>query len=79
MSRSREARFLRRLAERRAATATGNKFGAADPRQIPDRRQEERRDPSLTPAQIEARMRELGISGDRRSGQRRSRGERRSA
>jgi hypothetical protein len=67
-------RFIRRLRKRREAAARadpGVKFGAADPRSGGDRRQAERRDTSLTPEQVEARMKALGISTDRRHGDRR--------
>lgn len=72
-------RFLRRLrkrqAQERARADPGVKFGAADPRSGEDRRQAERRDLSLTPEQVAARLRELGIS-DRRGGDRRQRSRR---
>jgi hypothetical protein len=67
----REHRFLRRLAERRQAA-----IRAADPRHIEDRRQAERRTESLTGEQLDARLRELGIT-DRRQGQRRQQRDRR--
>jgi hypothetical protein len=49
----------------------GAKFGAADPRSGDERRQAERRNTSLTAAQVEVRMKALGISTDRRTGDRR--------
>jgi isopropylmalate/homocitrate/citramalate synthase len=68
----REHRFLRRLAERRQAA-----IEAADPRHVEDRRQAERRTESLTGEQLDARLRELGITTDRRQGQRRQHRDRR--
>jgi hypothetical protein len=77
------ARIARRLKRRREARAKdkrmrelGAKFGEADPRAGEDRRQVERRDTSLSPAEVERRLKQLGIT-DRRRGQRRSGGERR--
>jgi hypothetical protein len=72
----RRARFLRRLAARRAAGEAGQKFGADDPRRD-DRRQAERRTEPLTGEALERRLRELGLTHDRRVGQRRSGADRR--
>lgn len=65
---NRKARVERRLARRQAA----------EPRQEEDRRQQQRRmDPPLTGEELERRLRELGIAGDRRRANRRTQGERR--
>jgi hypothetical protein len=65
--RSRQRRNERRLAE---------KMQQIEPRQE-DRRQAERRAETLTPAQLEVRLRQLGLNADRRIGQRRRYSDRR--
>jgi hypothetical protein len=67
---NRQARFLRRLAERRQAA-----LQAAEPRAT-DRRLQERRTEGLTGAALDARLKQLGIT-DRRAGPRRSGADRR--
>ncbi len=58
------AQFARRLAARLAA-----RQAAAEPRQVADRRTEQRRaDPPLTGAALDRRLAELGITADRRGG-----------
>jgi hypothetical protein len=81
-------RFLRRLARREAGGQTKQQRRAAelaerhirwigDPRAGEDRRQAERRSENLTGQALDARLAELGITGDRRKGQRRTGGDRR--
>lgn len=73
MTRYAESRADRRLAARQKARAE------AEPREVEDRREEARRvDPPLTGKALDKRLRELGITADRRRGERRSRGDRRS-
>lgn len=70
-----EPRAVRRAAKRAERAARAAERAAqhplGDPRAGEDRRGQERRSASLTPEQLEARLRALGISTDRRRGQRR--------
>jgi hypothetical protein len=59
-------------AEQRAADKLARKMAAIEPRSGNDRRQAERRTEALTGKALDDRLAELGITGDRRQGQRRT-------
>jgi hypothetical protein len=81
-----EPRIERRRAKRAAREARwaalreeklARKMAAIEPRSGEDRRQQERRVESLSEEALSRRLAELGISGDRRRGERRTGGDRR--